>query len=213
METATPLTLALLAALLLCPATVRAGEAPAAEPPPFAAPPAADLDGEFPWSVSLGTGAGGFVEFVDAFSNGGPVGYTSSRRTARFQLNARADRELNRWFRAGVAWTYNSWTERYDSAGVEVGSIDNSVHALMADVTLRYLRTGPLELYSGLAAGAGRWKQSGAGIGAGQSGVQSGLAFQLRYLGASLGTERLRAFLDLGVGFEGLLVGGLTLRF
>jgi hypothetical protein len=33
----------------------RAGEPPAAEPPPFAAPPSADLDAGFPWSVSLGT--------------------------------------------------------------------------------------------------------------------------------------------------------------
>ena len=194
----------LLAALLAWPAVAPADE-PAQAP---ASPPQVR-----PWSVSLGTGGGGFVEFVDALSNGGPGGYGSSRRQGRIQLNARVERDLDRWFRAGVAWTYNRWTEAYFTGSTQIGSVDNSVHALMAGVTLRWLRAGYVELQSGIAAGAARWGQAGQGIGVSQDGVQSGFAFQLRAIGISAGNEQVRVFAELGVGFEGLLIGGLTLRF
>jgi len=203
MKSADPSTLALLIALLLAPSLARAGE-----PPP--APPAA---ADHPWSVSLGTGAGGYVEFVNAFSNGGPVGYDTSQREGRLQVNARADRLLERWLSVGVAWTYNRWTDAYFSGTTRVGSIDNSVHSLLADATLRWYRSEHVELYGALAVGAGRWSQTGSGIGASQDGVQSGFAFQLRYFGVNAGNERVRAFLDLGIGMEGLVVGGVTLRF
>lgn len=176
-------------------------------------PPSASAVEGHAWSVSLGTGGGGYVEFVNAFSNAGPAAYDRSRREDRLQLNARADRELNGRFRAGVAVVHNRWTETYFSGGIRVGSIDNSVYVLMADVTARWVRTEWLELYSGLAAGGGRWSQTGQGIGAVQDGVQSGFAFQIRYFGATVGNDRFRAFVDLGLGFEGLVVGGLTLRF
>jgi hypothetical protein len=199
----------LVLALLLSPALALAREPPP-DPP---ASPAAPLPADRPWSVSLATGAGGYVEFVDAFSNGGPGGHDSSQRSRRLQLNVRADRQLGPWFRVGLAWTYNRWTETYFSGGAEVGSIDNQAHTLLADVTLRWFRAEHVELYSALAVGAGRWGQAGTGIGTTQDGVQSGFAFQLRYLGINAGNDRLRAFLDLGLGFEGLVVAGMTLRF
>jgi hypothetical protein len=204
MKIAIPLTLA---ALLAAPAVAGGEETQLSAPP---SPPPAESHA---WSVSLGTGGGGFVEFVDAFSNGGPVAYDRSRRENRLQLNARADLELAHRFRAGLAGVYNRWTEAYFSSGARVGSIDNSVYALMADVTLLWVRTERLELYSGLAAGAAWWNQVGQGIGASQDGVQSGPAFQIRCIGVNVGNERFRAFIDLGIGFEGLVVGGLTLRF
>jgi hypothetical protein len=208
MGLASPLTLAALLSFLVAPAAA-AGE----EPQPGAVPPSASSAEGRAWSVSLGTGGGGFVEFVDAFSNGGPGAYETSRRENRLQLNARADLELTHRFRAGVAGVYNRWTEAYFSGGARVGSIDNSAYALMADVTLLWVRTEQLELYSGLAAGAAWWRQAGQGIGVSQDGVQSGPAFQVRYIGLNVGNERFRAFIDLGIGFEGLVVGGLTLRF
>ncbi len=199
---------ALVLALLVAPSV-----AWSRDPPPPPGTPAASPAATYPWSVSLGTGAGGYVEFVDAFSNGGPAGYDSSQREGRLQVNARADRQLDRRFRVGVAWTWNRWTDAYYSGTTRVGTIDNSVHSLMADVTLRWYRGEHVELYSALAAGAGRWSQAGDGIGASQDGVQSGFAFQLRYFGISAGTDRVRAFVDLGIGMEGLVVGGVTLRF
>jgi hypothetical protein len=196
-------------AVLLSAATAVAQEPQdVLEPMPVPAAPMQDQA----WSLWVGTGAGGFVEFVDAFAGSGPGSYDTSRREDRFQLNARADRELSRWFRAGLAWTYNRWTEVYFSGGARVGSIDNTVHALLADATIRWYRSEHLEFYSALAAGAGRWKQVGEGIGASKDGVTSGFAFQIRYAGLSAGNERIRAFVDLGIGFEGLIVGGLTLR-
>jgi hypothetical protein len=198
---------ALLLALLVLPAVARTEE-----PLPPPTPPAA-ATAVYPWSVSLGTGGGGFVEFVNAFSNGGPTGYDTSQREGRLQVNARADRQLDRWLRVGLAWTYNRWTDAYYSGAARVGSIDNSVHSLLADATLRWYRGEHVELYGALAVGAGRWSQTGSGIGASQDGVQSGFAFQIRYFGVNAGNERVRAFLDLGIGMEGLVVGGVMLRF
>jgi hypothetical protein len=197
-------------AVLLSAAIAGAQEHPqeAFEPVPMPAPQVQDQA----WNLSVGTGAGGFVEFVDAFAGSGPGSYETSRREDRFQVNARADRELSRRLRAGLAWTYNRWTEVYFGGGTRVGSIDNTVHTLLADATIRWYRSEHLELYSALAAGAGRWKQVGEGVGASNYGVTSGFAFQIRYAGLSVGSERLRAFVDLGIGFEGLIVGGLTLR-
>jgi len=208
MMTGVPSIRAAVVALLLLPAQASAGELLPGPP----ASPTAPLPADRPWSVSLGTGAGGYVEFVNAFSNGGPVGYDSSQRSNRLQLNVRADRQLDRWFRVGLAWTYNRWTDTYFSGVTETGSIDNQVHSLLADVTLRWYRAEHVELYSALAAGAGRWSQTGAGIGTSQDGVQSGFAFQLRYFGINAGSERIRAFVDLGIGMEGLVVAGVTLR-
>jgi hypothetical protein len=197
-------------ALFLTAAMAGAQEPPREPFEPVAAPaePAQDRL----WNLSIGTGGGGFVEFVDAFAGSGPGSFDTSRREDRFQLNARADRELHRRFRAGLAWTYNRWTEVYFSGGARVGSIDNTVHTLLADATILWVRSDHLEFYSALAAGAGRWRQVGEGIGVSKDGVTSGFAFQIRYAGLSVGNQRLRAFVDLGIGFEGLIVGGLTLR-
>lgn len=193
----------LLASLLAVPRGAgAAGEATAPE----------ERDADRAWSVAVGTGAGGFFEFVDAFAGSGPGGYDDSRRRDRFQLNLRADHELGRWLRAGVAYVYNGWTEEYLSGGSVVGTIDNSAHVLMADVTARWVRSEHLEVYSALAVGAGRWEQAGTGIGAGSDGVTAGFAFQLRYVGVSAGSERVRLFVNLGIGFEGLVVGGLLAR-
>jgi len=199
---------ALVLAMLLAPPVARAED-----PPPSPGPTTTTTATNYPWSVSLGTGGGGYVEFVNAFSNGGPTGHDTSQREGRLQVNARADRQLDRWFRVGLAWTYNRWTDAYYSGTTRVGSIDNSVHSLLADATLRWYGGENVELYSALAVGAGRWSQAGSGIGASQDGVQSGFAFQIRYFGVNAGNERVRAFLDLGIGMEGLVVGGVMLRF
>ena len=209
MKLAIPSIRAAALALLLAPALAAAQEPPSVP----ALPPTAPTAAQHPWSVSLGTGAGGYVEFVDEFSGGGPGGYDTSRREHRRQVNARAACEFQPRLRAGVAWVYQRWTEAYFSGATQVGSIDNTVHTLMADLTGIWVRSDHLELYSGLAAGIGRWSQVGQGIGSSQDGVQHGFAFQLRAVGVAVGSERVRAFVDLGLGFEGLLVGGLTLRF
>ena len=193
-----PPMLLLLLASLGAPATALAEEPPA-------------LVG--PWHVSLGTGGGGFVEFVDAFSNGGPASYDTTRRRGRLQVNARVERQARPNLLVGVSWTWNRWTEDYFAGGTRVGSIENSVHSVLVGGSVQWFRAEYLELYTGLAAGAGRLSQAGSGIGSTQTGVQSGFAFQLRGLGLSAGNERFRAFAEVGLGFEGLLIAGATLRF
>jgi hypothetical protein len=96
MKRAPPSTFLLVLAGLLVPALARAEE-----PPPT--PPTAARA----WSVSLGTGAGGFVELVDSYPGGSPAGCDSSSRQGRLQLNARVERELEGGYLVGVAWTYN----------------------------------------------------------------------------------------------------------
>jgi hypothetical protein len=195
-------------ALLALPAGVRAADGAQVE----AAPPSGTPAPEGAWNLSAGTGGGGFVEFASAFSQGDVGAYDATRREDRLQLNARADHELGRRVRAGVAYVYNRWTDGLLLGGARVGGVENRVHTLLVDATARWIRTERIELYSAVAVGAGRWSQEGSGTAAAFDRVTSGFAFQLRYIGLAVGNERVRAFVDLGIGFEGLIVGGLTLR-
>jgi hypothetical protein len=201
----------ILVALALVPGGAR-GEEAAPAPPAEIGEPAADARAEA-WSLSAGTGGGSFVEWVDALAGAGVSGYDASRMRDRLQLNLRADREQGRRFRAGVAYVYNGWTDALASAGASVGTVENRVHTVLVDCTLRWISTDRVELYSALAAGYAWWAQRGTGVASSLDRVTSGFAFQLRYVGVALGNERLRAFVDLGIGFEGLVVGGLTARF
>jgi hypothetical protein len=197
--------LLVLPALLGATSVARAAEGGSSEAP---AGPAARRDRA--WSLSVGTGGGGFFEFSDS-----PLGngvYDESYRRHRFQANVRVDRELGRRLRLGVAYVYYRWTEAYVLRGSDAGSIDSEAQVLMADATFRWARTDHLEVYSAVAAGAGRLRREGTGIGASSDGVTTGPAFQLRLVGISAGTERVRLFADLGIGFEGLVVGGLLVR-
>jgi opacity protein-like surface antigen len=196
--------LALACALLAGP-PARAAEEPT---PRELAPPPEDRA----WNLSVGTGAGGLVEFADAFAGNFAVPHDEEIRRDRLQLNVRADHEQGRWFRVGLAYVYNAWTESYRSGTFPVGSVENRVHCLLLDGTLRWLRTGHVELYSALGIGAATWRQHQVTPRGTPDETSSGFAFQLRYFGIGVGNDRLRAFLDLGIGFEGLVVGGLTLR-
>lgn len=185
-----------------------------AEPAEVVAPP--DRPSESPleeggWNLSVGTGAGSFFEFADGLAGVGPSGYDRRSRD-RFQVNFRVDRELNRRFRVGLAYMYLGWTEGYSSAGSSAGAIDEVAQVLMLDVTVRWHRGAHVETYSGLAAGYGRWRAEGTVAGSPYSDTQTGPAFQLRYFGVSAGSERFRVFADLGIGFEGLVVVGATVR-
>lgn len=167
------------------------------------------------WNLSIGTGDGGFADFSDGLIGGvvGGVGGYAVQRRDRLQLNVRADHELSRWLRAGVGYTRLTWRRDYRSdAGTLVGSIDATFQVLLADATLRWTRSERWELYSGVGVGGATWGERGDVAGVHHDDRQSGFAFQLRFIGASFGWERLRLFGELGIGFEGLLIGGLTLR-
>lgn len=162
-------------------------------------------------SLSVGTGAGGFFEFTEAFDGISMAMYEQEHRD-RLQVNVRIDRELGREFRVGLAYTHLRWTEAYASAGQPVGTIDNSTHTLLADMTYLWVRARSVELYSALGAGYARWSEEGTVDGTRHDDAQGGFAFQIRVFGVSAGSERVRVFAELGLGFEGLVVGGLTLR-
>lgn len=203
-----PIQLLTIGAVLAGP--VRALAAPAEVVAPAERPSESPLE-DRGWNLSVGTGAGSFFEFADGLGGIGPIGY--ERRTEdRFQVNLRIDRELGRWLRTGLAYMYLGWTDAYRSAGSSVGEIDQEAQVLMLDVTLRWYRGAHVETYSGLAAGYGRWRTEGIVAGSTYEDTQTGPAFQLRYFGVSAGTERFRVFADLGIGFEGLIVVGGTVR-
>jgi len=159
-------------------------------------------EGARAWNLSVGTGAGGIFDFSDGFAGANPP--YEAHRESRLQLTARLDREVGRRFRVGVAYTWFSATWGYEAAGVPVsGSLHDRAHVLLADATLSWVRRPRFELYSALGVGAG-WGRS--------SGTVAGTPYDERAAGLSVGGERVRLFADLGVGFEGLLVGGLLVR-
>jgi hypothetical protein len=168
------------------------------------------------WTIALGTGAGSIFEFADdpPHDVGAGLATSGSERSGRVQLDVHADRELGERFRAGVSYMYLRWIEAYSSpGGVSAGEKRTSVHVVLADVTYRWMRSSAVELYSGLGLGGGVSVESGEVLQVPQDRTQGGFAFQLRLLGISLGGERFRAFGELGIGFEALLLGGVAVRF
>lgn len=167
------------------------------------------------WTLSVGTGAGGLVEFADGLVgdvSAGLAGYTTER-SGRLQANARVDREHGPWIRTGIAYTHQRWEDEYFSApGASQGTVRDAVHVLVADFTLRWVHGRDVELYSGVAAGGALRRERGTVAGTRYREEEALFAFQLRLLGLSLGGERVRAFAEVGVGFEGLLVAGVALR-
>jgi hypothetical protein len=202
------LTVVLLGALAAPAAAQEAAPAPA---PGLPAEP--DLDRA--WNVLIATGAGSVVEFTDGLAGGliqGLSGY-QQQVTGRKQLNLRVDRTLSRWLRVGGAYVYTGWTTDLSTGGVRAGTVDSAVQCLLADVTLRWSRGEHWELTSGLALGGGVWTEEAQVSGQSSRASSAGVAFQARLIGVAFGFEHVRAYVELGLGFEGLLVGGLAVRF
>lgn len=214
-----------LAVAVLCAAALvpraAAGEDPVAAPPPAADLPPAQEPAlavrpprDAAWVVSAGTGTGGLVEIADVLVSGiGGLAGLRSERSGRIHVHARAERELGRWFSAGLAYTFLGWSrEDFGGAAEPVARHEFALHVLLADATLRWARTRNVELYSGLAVGAATIGERETANGVAHSGRGSGFAFQLRLLGLALGIERVRVFAELGVGFESLVLGGVAVR-
>ncbi len=199
-------------ALLVAPPDAVAQGVPAAAPEAPDTGPAA----RHRWTVAVGTGAGSMFEFADdpAHDVGAGLSGYGSERSGRMQLDVRVDRELGDRFRAGASYMFLRWSEEYVSpAGVSAGAKRTAVHVLLADVTYRWMRSSAVELYSGVGVGGGVSVESGEVLQTPQDRTQGGFAFQLRLLGVSVGGERLRAFGELGIGFEALVLGGVAVRF
>jgi hypothetical protein len=202
-------TVSLAAGALAGPPRAEQGTRAEANTPDRPAPPRDDGA----WTVSVGTGAGALVELDDGFVGAAAAGGSTTQRGGRIQANVRAARDHGRWIRTGIAYTHQRWKKAYSAAGAPQGTIRDSVHVVLADLTLRWVRGRDVELYSAVAAGGAVWRERGTLSGTRYDGEDARFAFQLRLLGLSLGGERVRAFAEVGLGYEGLLVGGLALRF
>jgi hypothetical protein len=211
------LSLALASATLAADARGEAGESSAAGPARAAEAPRARRSwrNHRAWTLAVGTGAGGLPELSDGLVRDDAEGLAGlgSSRGGRLQAHARADREWGRWVRTGLAYTHQRWRREYfDAAGEREGELRASVHVLLADLTVRWIRGRDVELYSAAGAGGALWSESGTVAGDRHARDAARFAFQLRALGLSLGGEHVRAFAEVGLGYEGLLVGGIAVR-
>ncbi len=153
------------------------------------------------WRVSLSTGWGGIVEVVDWY--GDVLG--GAAQQDRLQMGVRVDRDVGRG-RFGLGYTLQRWRDV-----TQTDAADTTVHVLVADAGLRWLRTTWVDLYSGGGIGFATWTQTGTT--AGTVGSGGSFAFQLRLLGIDAGWEHVRLWTELGFGFEGVLLAGASWRF
>lgn len=184
------------------------------EPPAMSAPSARR------WRVTVGTGSasGALIDLVDGVDCSGCL--TEGDVRDPWQLNLRVERETRAGIRLGLAWVYSRWTAvSYDSpaAGlpglVVVGTSGNRAHSLLAGITCSWLEGRRWEAYSGVATGVTIHRTVDAtGIAADDDGTSALPALQIRVIGVTFGWERVRLFAELGVGFEGVLIGGLVGR-
>lgn len=203
-------TLCPLAVALLLPGLARAQAAST-----WPAPPAgAALRDDPTWRLSLATGTATAVEILDAFFDelGNGLGPLETSRTGRTELVLRADQERGR-LRLGGSYTYTTWDTRTTDALGPRGAAHDQVHALLLHAFVRWVDVEHVELYSGVGAGLAWWATSSTLDGARTRTDGVWAAWQLHLLGLGLGTPSLRAFAEVGLGFEGLLVAGLAGRF
>ena len=189
-----------LAVAVAAPTGARGQETAPAEPPAVEAP------GRDGWRVSVSTGVGGMIQWMDLFAEalGGPT------QTDFYQVGLRVDREVgNASF--GLGYTRQHWRDVDPSrAGDDVVS---TVDLFIFDARARWLRTTWVDLYSGGGVGFASWDQSGGAGGVPQTETSASLAFQLRLLGVDAGWEHVRLWGELGFGFEGVLLAGASYRF
>lgn len=160
-------------------------------------------------------------------SGGQYVGYTTyDNKTVFPSISAEYFRHLNKIISVGGIAAFNgsksdmfcNWkaTGSDNTTKKEVGSGSKFFISVLPAVKFDWLRKKSFGMYSKLAVGATFWSErqkvnEGDKKVASDSGVF--FAFQASLVGAEIGSENFRAFVELGVGEQGMASMGLRYKF
>lgn len=159
-------------------------------------------------------GVGSFQDIAQSIGNIGVViatfGFISyDTKMVTPVIGVHYKRHINKWVSVGGTFNYQQFEDTYYILGEEVGSTDINYYTYMGRFDLTYLHRPIFQMYSGLSAGVAVLSESGTGV---ESDNAYGFAFQLNALGLRLG-KQFAAVLELGLGFNGLIAGGVSYTF
>lgn len=160
-------------------------------------------------------------------SGGQFVGTTSyDNKTVYPAISAEYTRHLNKIISVGVIGAFNgsksdmfcNWKDNTTGTTTkkEVGTANKFFISVLPTVKFDWLRKKNFGMYSKLAVGATFWSErQKVNEGNKEVAKDNGVffAFQASLVGAEIGAENLRAFVELGVGEQGMASMGLRYKF
>ena len=106
-------------------------------------------------------------------------------------------------------FSYQQFEKRYILLDKEASASDIKYYTFMGRVDFTYVRSRLLQMYSGLGLGFSHATESGKDTG---SASETYFALQINAVGLRVG-EKVAGFMELGFGFNGIICGGITVRF
>ena len=116
----------------------------------------------------------------------------------------------------GAIGAYAKETKDILIANENYGEAKNSFITVMPAAKFNWLRKKNFGMYSKIAAGltfASKKEDYSKGNVENQSESKVGFNFQASAIGIEAGSETIRAFVELGVGEQGVLLGGIRAKF
>lgn len=155
--------------------------------------------------------------FADAIGNinfntstFGPREGKSKNPTGCFYIGY--NHSLTNNFAIDVKVSYQKYYDMKLYAGSEYDKIDDHYYAIMTGFRINYSNTGFTQLYSGLNLGLFIWDKKREYSGRKSESNINYLGYQITALGIRTG-GMVGGFIELGIGYTGILSGGLSVQF
>ncbi|UCF06584.1 MAG: hypothetical protein JSV33_06030 [bacterium] len=116
---------------------------------------------------------------------------------------------LRKWLSLGGTFAYEQMERTYYFRDQETGTTDISYYTLMGRIDFTYVRLRLYQMYSGAALGISFSTERAEND---ESQGENYFAFQVNAVGLRVG-ERVAGFLELGLGFNGIVCAGMTGTF
>ena len=167
--------------------------------------------------ITIGYGWGTFIDATFIFANGLVTAFSAGHiRTDNYQalgsVNAEYYRVLNKTFSVGgsFSWTGGS-ADIINKEDVKTGKSHYSAFVIMPSVKAFWFRKKHVAMYSKLSAGIMFIDDYEEGS---KSTDYSPLfSLQAGAVCVQAGGQRVRGFVELGIGMTGLIVGGISVAF
>lgn len=113
---------------------------------------------------------------------------------------------------AGVKLSYQKFHGEYHGSGGQISSVKDSYYSIIGGFQINYSNTGYTQLYSGLNLGLFIWDKWSISNNIIEESDKKYLGYQITVLGIRTG-GMVGGFLELGVGYTGILSGGFSVQF
>ncbi len=163
---------------------------------------------------SASAGVATVPDIIEAFMEVAPLIVTvglirEDTKSATPALSLHYRYHSSRLLSVGGTFDYQKFERDLYFLDDKLSTSDINYYTFMGRVDLTYLRTRFVRLYLGASVGISHMKESGEDV---EDTSHTLFAFQLNALGLRLG-DQVAAYMELGLGFNGIIAGGLAFEF